>query len=172
MPTSLASVGTTMASQGKAVGQGGTSPAAGTHQPSRVAGGVRGGCWAQLQAAGWRRLPTGLEDVSTYPALVAELLGRNWTQVEVEAALAKNLLRVFKKVEEVSGARGHAGHREVRHSGVYEDTGWHRDMQGRDEGGHGDMQGLRHHGDVQGAGGHVWHVACPSLWGSPCPHGR
>ncbi|KAM9228157.1 dipeptidase 1 [Leptosomus discolor] len=46
-------------------------------------------------------LPTGLEDVSTYPALVAELLARNWTAEEVEAALAKNLLRVFKKVEEV-----------------------------------------------------------------------
>ncbi|XP_069724473.1 dipeptidase 1 [Phaenicophaeus curvirostris] len=46
-------------------------------------------------------LPTGLEDVSTYPALVAELLARNWTEVEVKAALAGNLLRVFRKVEEV-----------------------------------------------------------------------
>ncbi|XP_061333323.1 dipeptidase 1 [Pezoporus flaviventris] len=46
-------------------------------------------------------LPTGLEDVSTYPALVAELLARNWTEEELKAALAENLLRVFKKVEEV-----------------------------------------------------------------------
>ncbi|XP_074769362.1 dipeptidase 1 [Athene noctua] len=46
-------------------------------------------------------LPTGLEDVSTYPALVAELLARNWTEAEVKAALAENLLHVFGKVEEV-----------------------------------------------------------------------
>ncbi|KFP73360.1 Dipeptidase 1, partial [Acanthisitta chloris] len=44
-------------------------------------------------------LPTGLEDVSTYPALVAELLKRNWTEQDVRAALAENLLRVFSKVE-------------------------------------------------------------------------
>ncbi|NWX98363.1 DPEP1 Dipeptidase, partial [Nothoprocta ornata] len=47
----------------------------------------------------WRRMPTGLEDVSTYPALVAELLARGWSEAEVRAALAGNLLRVFKKVE-------------------------------------------------------------------------
>ncbi|KAL2300089.1 hypothetical protein Nmel_012049 [Mimus melanotis] len=46
-------------------------------------------------------LPTGLEDVSKYPALVAELLARNWTEEEVKGALAENLLRVFSKVEEV-----------------------------------------------------------------------
>ncbi|KAM6118047.1 dipeptidase 1 [Pterocles gutturalis] len=46
-------------------------------------------------------VPTGLEDVSMYPALVAELLARNWTEAEVRAALAENLLRVFRKVEEV-----------------------------------------------------------------------
>ncbi|KAM9507246.1 dipeptidase 1 [Guaruba guarouba] len=50
---------------------------------------------------GVTRLPTGLEDVSTYPALVAELLARNWTEEELKAALAENLLRVLKKVEEV-----------------------------------------------------------------------
>ncbi|XP_017671620.1 PREDICTED: dipeptidase 1 [Lepidothrix coronata] len=52
---------------------------------------------------GVTRLPTGLEDVSTYPALVAELLARNWTEQEVKLALAENLLRVFSKVEEVKG---------------------------------------------------------------------
>uniref|UniRef100_A0A8C4U140 Dipeptidase n=1 Tax=Falco tinnunculus TaxID=100819 RepID=A0A8C4U140_FALTI len=51
---------------------------------------------------GVTRVPTGLEDVSTYPALVAELLARNWTEEEVKAALSLNLLRVFKKVEEMS----------------------------------------------------------------------
>lgn len=117
--------------------EGGGSPPC----PARVAGGAVGGCHrARLRAAGWRRVPTGLEDVSTYPALVAELLARNWTEVEVKAALAENLLRVFKKVEEVSGehravqgmgthrAWGHAGqqrqvgHQDIRHLGMYEDT--------------------------------------------------
>ncbi|XP_014729915.1 PREDICTED: dipeptidase 1 [Sturnus vulgaris] len=46
-------------------------------------------------------LPTGLEDVSKYPALVAELLTRNWTEQEVKGALAENLLRVFREVEKV-----------------------------------------------------------------------
>ena len=47
------------------------------------------------------RLPVGLEDVSGYPALVAELLRRNWTEGEVKGALANNLLRVLEKVEQV-----------------------------------------------------------------------
>ncbi|KAM9816821.1 dipeptidase 1 [Neosynchiropus ocellatus] len=50
---------------------------------------------------GVTRLPEGLEDVSKVPQLVAELLRRNWTDVEVEAALGNNLLRVMKKVEDV-----------------------------------------------------------------------
>ncbi|KAM6250565.1 LOW QUALITY PROTEIN: dipeptidase 1 [Spheniscus humboldti] len=50
---------------------------------------------------GVTELPAGLEDVSTYPMLVAELLARNWTETEVKGALAENLLRVFRKVEEV-----------------------------------------------------------------------
>ncbi|XP_049720210.1 dipeptidase 1 [Elephas maximus indicus] len=51
---------------------------------------------------GVTRLPTGLEDVSKYPDLVAELLRRNWTETEVRGALANNLLRVFEAVEQVS----------------------------------------------------------------------
>ncbi|XP_072374160.1 dipeptidase 1 [Scyliorhinus torazame] len=46
-------------------------------------------------------LPTGLDDVSFYPDLVAELLKRNWTDVEVKAALGENFLRVFQQVEQV-----------------------------------------------------------------------
>ncbi|XP_074864683.1 dipeptidase 1 [Carettochelys insculpta] len=46
-------------------------------------------------------VPQGLEDVSKYPALVAELLRRNWSESDVEAALATNLLRVFRVAEEV-----------------------------------------------------------------------
>nr|XP_035137722.1 dipeptidase 1 isoform X2 [Callithrix jacchus] len=47
------------------------------------------------------RLPEGLEDVSKYPALIAELLRRNWTEAEVRGVLAGNLLRVFEAVEKV-----------------------------------------------------------------------
>ncbi|XP_028665282.1 dipeptidase 1 [Erpetoichthys calabaricus] len=50
---------------------------------------------------GVSRVPQGLEDVSKYPDLVAELLNRGWTDKEVKEALGENLLRVFKKVEEV-----------------------------------------------------------------------
>ncbi|XP_059008818.1 dipeptidase 1 isoform X2 [Mustela lutreola] len=55
---------------------------------------------------GVSRLPSGLEDVSKYPDLVAELLRRRWTEAEVRGALANNLLRVFEAVEQVSD---HAG---------------------------------------------------------------
>ncbi|XP_030154762.1 dipeptidase 1 isoform X2 [Lynx canadensis] len=51
---------------------------------------------------GVSRLPVGLEDVSKYPDLVAELLRRRWTEAEVRGALANNLLRVFEAVEQVS----------------------------------------------------------------------
>ncbi|XP_006902923.1 PREDICTED: dipeptidase 1 [Elephantulus edwardii] len=47
-------------------------------------------------------LPKGLEDVSKYPDLIAELLKRQWTEEEVRGALANNLLRVFEEVEKVS----------------------------------------------------------------------
>ncbi|XP_053127339.1 dipeptidase 1 [Hemicordylus capensis] len=50
---------------------------------------------------GVTRVPVGLEDVSKYPDLVAELLRRNWTEKEVRGALAENLLRVFESVEQV-----------------------------------------------------------------------
>ncbi|XP_054426206.1 dipeptidase 1 [Pteronotus mesoamericanus] len=51
---------------------------------------------------GVSRVPTGLEDVSKYPDLVAELLRRQWTEEEVRGALANNLLRVLEAVEQAS----------------------------------------------------------------------
>lgn len=51
---------------------------------------------------GVSRLPLGLEDVSKYPDLIAELLRRQWTEAEVKGALAYNLLRVFEAVEQAS----------------------------------------------------------------------
>ncbi|XP_038662500.1 dipeptidase 1-like [Scyliorhinus canicula] len=51
---------------------------------------------------GFERGPIGLEDVSKYPALVAELLRRNWTDNDIKKMLGLNFLRVFKKAEDVS----------------------------------------------------------------------
>lgn len=45
--------------------------------------------------------PKGLEDVSKYPALVLELLRRNWTENELADVLRQNFIRVFKEVEKV-----------------------------------------------------------------------
>ena len=46
-------------------------------------------------------MPRGLEDVSKFPDLVAELINRDWTEEEVKGAIGKNLLRVFTAVEQV-----------------------------------------------------------------------
>ncbi|XP_072135270.1 dipeptidase 1-like [Mobula birostris] len=51
---------------------------------------------------GFERGPTGLEDVSKFPDLIAELLSRNWTENEIKNLLGLNILRVLKKAEEVS----------------------------------------------------------------------
>ncbi|KAM8893660.1 dipeptidase 2 [Spinachia spinachia] len=45
--------------------------------------------------------PQGLEDVSKYPALIQELLKRNWTENELANVLRNNFLRVFEEVERV-----------------------------------------------------------------------
>ncbi|XP_047437030.1 dipeptidase 2 [Mugil cephalus] len=45
--------------------------------------------------------PQGLEDVSKYPALIQELLNRNWTEGELADVLRRNFLRVFEEVEKV-----------------------------------------------------------------------
>ncbi|XP_004626077.1 dipeptidase 3 [Octodon degus] len=48
------------------------------------------------------RFPRGLEDVSTYPVLIEELLSRGWSEEELRGVLRENLLRVFRQVEQVS----------------------------------------------------------------------
>ncbi|KAK2853562.1 hypothetical protein Q5P01_006223 [Channa striata] len=47
------------------------------------------------------RFPQGLEDVSKYPALIQELLRRNWTENELADVLRRNFIRVFEMVERV-----------------------------------------------------------------------
>ncbi|XP_047692465.1 dipeptidase 2-like isoform X1 [Prionailurus viverrinus] len=50
---------------------------------------------------GAERFPQGLEDVSTYPVLIEELLSRGWSEEELQGVLRGNLLRVFGQVEQV-----------------------------------------------------------------------
>lgn len=46
--------------------------------------------------------PTGLEDVSRYPQLLATLLeDPSWTEEDIKKLAGLNLLRVFAKVEQV-----------------------------------------------------------------------
>lgn len=47
--------------------------------------------------------PVGLEDVSRYPVLLAELLRRGYTDEEVKKVAGLNVLRVMRRVEAVAG---------------------------------------------------------------------
>ncbi|MBA3231360.1 MAG: membrane dipeptidase [Acidobacteria bacterium] len=47
-------------------------------------------------------VPEGLEDVSTYPALTAELLRRGYSDDDVKKILGLNVLRVMRQAEKVS----------------------------------------------------------------------
>lgn len=47
-------------------------------------------------------LPEGLEDVSKYPALIAELLRRGWTDGDVEKLVGENILRVWTANEQIA----------------------------------------------------------------------
>jgi membrane dipeptidase len=47
-------------------------------------------------------VPEGLEDVSKYPALIAELLRRGYKDDEVRKIVGQNVLRVMREVEKVS----------------------------------------------------------------------
>jgi membrane dipeptidase len=44
---------------------------------------------------GCDQLPVGLEDVTGYPALIAELLDRGWSEADLAALTGENVLRVL-----------------------------------------------------------------------------
>ncbi len=46
--------------------------------------------------------PVGLEDVSTYPALLEELSRRGWTEGELRKLAGENLLRAWREAEAVA----------------------------------------------------------------------
>ena len=47
------------------------------------------------------RTPVGLEDVSKYPNLFAELVKRGWNTDDLEKLAGRNLIRVFQMAEKV-----------------------------------------------------------------------
>jgi membrane dipeptidase len=51
---------------------------------------------------GIEAVPAGLEDVSKFPALTAELLRRGWPNADVRKALGLNILRVMRRAEETA----------------------------------------------------------------------
>jgi len=53
---------------------------------------------------GTGEVTVGLEDVSTYPALFAELLRRSWTEADCAALAGGNLLRTLRAAEAYAAA--------------------------------------------------------------------
>ncbi|MGH7645067.1 MAG: dipeptidase, partial [Gemmatimonadales bacterium] len=47
-------------------------------------------------------VPRGLEDVSKFPDLVAELLRRGWSEADVKQVVGLNILRVMREAEHVA----------------------------------------------------------------------
>ena len=47
-------------------------------------------------------VPVGLEDVSKFPDLIAELLRRGWTAADVRKVAGLNILRVMRGAEAVA----------------------------------------------------------------------
>ncbi|GAA5972202.1 hypothetical protein JCM11641_002356 [Rhodosporidiobolus odoratus] len=58
--------------------------------------------------------PEGLEDVSTYPNLIAELIRRGWSDKEIRGLASENILRILDKVEAVT--------RKLKHVKPYTDV--------------------------------------------------
>ncbi len=51
---------------------------------------------------GTSSLPVGMQDVSTYPELLVELLRRGYSDREVSKIIGLNVLRVMRRVEDVA----------------------------------------------------------------------
>jgi membrane dipeptidase len=47
-------------------------------------------------------LPVGMEDVSTYPVLIAELARRGWSDAELRKVAGENVMRAMRRAEEVA----------------------------------------------------------------------
>jgi membrane dipeptidase len=51
---------------------------------------------------GISQVPVGLEDVSTYPALFAELSRRGWSEADMRKLAGENVLRAWRQAEQVA----------------------------------------------------------------------
>ena len=54
---------------------------------------------------GITEVPVGLEDVSKFPDLIAELLRRGWSDADVKKVAGLNVLRVLRATEQVAASR-------------------------------------------------------------------
>jgi membrane dipeptidase len=54
---------------------------------------------------GITEVPVGLEDVSKFPDLIAELLRRGWSEADVRKLAGLNVLRVLGAAEQVAAKR-------------------------------------------------------------------
>src|SRR5437667_995225 len=54
---------------------------------------------------GITEVPVGLEDVSKFPDLIAELLRRGWSEQDVRKVAGLNALRVLRAAEQVAAPR-------------------------------------------------------------------
>src|SRR5438445_8657094 len=68
-----------------------------------VAGGGHGGLGSEFD--GITEVPVGLEDVSKFPDLIAELLRRGWSETDVRKVAGLNVLRVLRATEQVAAKR-------------------------------------------------------------------
>ena len=50
-------------------------------------------------------MPAGLADVSCYPNLIEELIGRGWSERDLAALTRGNILRVMRDVEAVAAGQ-------------------------------------------------------------------
>ena len=68
---------------------------------ARVAGVDHVGLGSDFDGVG-NQLPEGLEDVATYPALVAEMMRRGWSDADCAKLAGGNILRVMAAAERVA----------------------------------------------------------------------
>ena len=71
---------------------------------ARVAGKDHVGLGSDFDGVG-NNLPEGLQDVSTYPALLAELMRRGWSDADLAKLAGGNVLRAMEGAERVAGRR-------------------------------------------------------------------
>jgi membrane dipeptidase len=67
----------------------------------RVAGVDHVGIGSDFDGTG-NNLPVGLEDVSTFPALLAELSRRGWSEADLQKLAGENILRVMAEAERIA----------------------------------------------------------------------